>query len=115
MFRKSFNSFFRRRGYDVLLYNNANDAVDAIVDGLKYSLLITDLTLGEIRFGIRFSGQDVVDVSKNCNPSVPVISMSGYDEKIEGAREHLRKPVTLHSLAEVVSPIREGEHLFLSE
>lgn len=59
--------------YFVLLYCNGKEAYDAIQDGLQYHLGVFDLSLPDI------GGDELVKLSKELHPTVPVICMSNYD------------------------------------
>lgn len=67
-------------GYFTVFYNNGEKAIDAIRGGLKYNLAIIDRSLKG-----HYNGDDVIMFSKILNKPAPVISMSGYSDKPEGA------------------------------
>jgi len=60
------------RGYNILPYRKGGEAITDIRDGANYQLLITDSSLGDCE------GSEVIAVSKEFNPEVPVIGISGY-------------------------------------
>ena len=59
--------------YLIQCFNNAEDAIAEIKDGLKYHLLIVDISISWKRWE---SGFDVIEFSHKKNPKVPIIGVS---------------------------------------
>lgn len=93
-------------GYDVKGFRDGKKAIKSIESGLKYDLLISNLSLQDI------GGEEVIKTSKKVNPGVPVISISGDTlERYESRKgckvysdEHILKPVTEDD--ELLGPVR---------
>ena len=76
--------FLEEKGYFVVNYKTGASALDNIRQGLRYNLAIIDLALEEDTF----DGIDVINESRRVNPHIPIISMSAYNFKPEGALVH---------------------------
>lgn len=79
--------------YYVILYENGDKAVEDIHGGLKYSIGIIDLRLKG-----RFQGTDVIDASKEVNPKIPLICLSGYSFKNPTMADHHIKKASWRDL-----------------
>lgn len=78
----------------------------------NYDLLISDLNMPEV------SGVELLRLSKETNPDVPVIIMTGYpslDNSVEclrlGAADYVLKPLLLEDLLATVTRVLEGKRL----
>ena len=89
--------YLERRGYLVFHYMNSRRLRDDINNDMRYHLLITDLSLPEV------SGDELILLSKQLHPQIPVISMSGYDAKPKKSDVHLVKPISLDDLEEKIA------------
>ncbi len=91
-------------GYQVDVYSNSRDALDAFCRAPeRYDLLITDQTMPDI------SGMDLARQALTLRPDLPVILYTGYSAAIDGAeaqrvgiRQFLMKPLSMSLLAEAV-------------
>ena len=72
-------------GFLVCPYYYGRDAICAIEDNLKYQLALIDLSLPDI------NGEDVIEASKEINPSVPVIGISAFSYKPKKADKYVSK------------------------
>ncbi|HLD85405.1 MAG TPA: hypothetical protein VI968_02500 [archaeon] len=68
------NALAESRGYNFHRFYSAREAIEAIEIGLKYLALFTDLSFPRERY----SGEDVMQKSKEVNPKVPVVCVTGY-------------------------------------
>lgn len=76
------------KGYGIFYYSSGKKAMDDIEGGLIYQLGLIDLSL----LDSTIDGEDVIKFSKERNPKVPIICVSGYDEKPREANAVLTKP-----------------------
>lgn len=98
------------RGWMVLSYKDAESAIKDINSGLKYHFAIIDRSLPDK------SGEYVIATSKKVNPKVPVISLSGWKDKIPGADLNYKKPLSFRELGEkVIEPALENPEKFLED
>jgi len=72
-------------GFLVCRYYDGRGAIRDIQDNLKYQLALVDLSLPDI------SGEDVIEVSKEVNPDVPVIGISAFGYKPKKADKYVSK------------------------
>ena len=84
-------------GHVVILYQNGQDAVDSIEGGWKYDLLMVDSSLKD-----RVDGADIIRLSKEMHPQIPIISISGHAYTLPGVNTHLPKPFNLNEIARVI-------------
>ena len=95
--------FLEKKGYLVQAYNDGRKLVDDIKDGLKYQLAVVDLSFPYV------DGHEIIRLSKKVNPSVPVISASGYDFKPQESDTHLTKPYGFDELEEILGKLLETD------
>ena len=91
--------------YSVTLCRDGREAVEAIQNGLEYQIALIDLSLPKevMKPDICFyDGADVIRISKEKNPDVPVICSSGYDYKPDGAEMLLQKPFTCEQMIKAI-------------
>ena len=92
-------------GYIVICHDNSENAIESIEGGLRYDIALVDRSLGDcpgIR-GWKRSGDDVMRISREKNPSVPIISLSAYHQKAPDADYHITKPESLDRTVEIVN------------
>ena len=75
MFRKILCDGFEDFGYLAVGYGDGLEAIEAIRGDLKYNMALIDLELPHC------NGIEVMEASKKVNPNVPVILMSGYNDR----------------------------------
>src|SRR3989344_6991230 len=81
-----------RGGYVVWPFSETHEALEAVKEGLRYRLALLDLTMPDTR-GPRQDVDDLIRESKKRNPSVPIITASGWPDKVG---EYKRKGVSEH-------------------
>lgn len=79
-----------------MLYKNGMALSKDIYDGLKYDIAFVDLSLPEV------DGDAIAHLSKQLNPQIPVVTMSGYDYAPKCSDRHLTKPITPEILEKIV-------------
>ena len=83
-----FKQMFENANYFVVGHTDGGSAIDDIREGLKYNVLLVDLSLGE---NARYDGRDVISHSRCLNPNTPIVSISGYDSKLPEVDVHFYK------------------------
>jgi DNA-binding NtrC family response regulator len=73
-------------GYACLIFTNVSKAIDSIREGLEYKIAFVD-----IQASGRLSGDDLVYLSKNLHPEIPVYTLSGYLHKLIGSDGLIKK------------------------
>ena len=88
-----------------MLYENGMALCKDIYEGLKYDIAFVDLSLPKV------DGDVIAHLSKELNPKVPVVTMSGYGYVPKCSNMHLTKPITPEILEKIVnefqSPLSE--------
>ncbi|MBI2107045.1 response regulator [Candidatus Woesearchaeota archaeon] len=77
--------YFEDLGYYVVAFSDGLSASGSIRNGLKYKVGIIDINLQGI------SGEEVIDISKEINPTIPIVSLSGWSFKPKKANKHIIK------------------------
>ncbi len=83
-------------GFFVMPYSNGKSTIDDIHEGLKYDVAVIDRSL-EFSFS-SYSGEDIMEESKRCNPHVKIICTTGYDDFPREADDVLIKPFDYDTL-----------------
>ncbi len=99
-------SLLKNSNFNVIEFENAEDAYEKIVSGLDISLIIVDIILPGI------TGLELLDKLYRENYRIPFILVSGYSEDfskykiLEGTRSlFLRKPYTINELLTAINNI----------
>lgn len=96
-----------RRGYLVVNYSSAREAISAIERGDDYDLILIDSCLRTSVTNDFIDGRAVAEVSKGINPSIPRVNMSGKGEETNREREFynrfIGKPFSMSELTDLVS------------
>lgn len=95
--RFTFSEFLRQAGYQVDAAESATEALE-LLEATCYDLLFLDILLG------RETGMDVLEASKQLNPSCPVIMVTGSPE-IHTAAQSVR----LGAYDYLVKPVEQSE------
>ncbi len=92
---------YRRSEYLVLSYYSAEEALNAVRDGLEFNLALIDRELGN-RF---YSGEDIIKECKTIHPGRPVICLSNYSDppKFPIADGYLDKIRGIGTILEVIA------------
>ncbi len=107
-FFRSFIDVFRGRGYDVHHFENIVSAYNEIEHGLFYRVALIDLSLGGDDSLNGDSGQYMAYLSKEKNPDIPVIILTGYSiAKVSSAERVLVKPQTPPDLMKIIDEVIE--------
>jgi len=61
-------------GFNVFHFTDADEAAEEIKEGLKYDVALIDLTL----LGSRYTGLEVLEISKKYNKNIPAYACSSY-------------------------------------
>lgn len=104
---KMVQKLLRRLGYEVEYHQSSFNALKAFRQHpAKYDLVISDLTMPNL------TGLELTQQIHRVRPDLPVIIMTGYGEILSGENQKslgiqsiLRKPISLHELAELVRKI----------
>lgn len=97
--------YLKKVGYSPLSYRSGTEAISAIREGLEYKIALIDLTLGP---GDVY-GAKVADASKEVNPSVPVLIMSGMDDlDIPRVDSYIKKPAWMPDLVKKINEYVPG-------
>lgn len=111
--RMTLEDYFHQRGFDVITAHSGSDAVRRLSSGADLvDIVLTDLVMPGV------DGLDVLGASKQHNPIVHVVVMTGYSslktaiESIRcGAFDYLAKPFELVEIEIVVNRILEHRRL----
>ncbi|MFH1649890.1 MAG: response regulator [Candidatus Woesearchaeota archaeon] len=78
--RESWTLVLNNRGYCATAFSVPTEVTECIKDGVPYDLLVVDYVLGpeQGRTAFRHDAIDIAKLSKEVNPSVPVLLSSGY-------------------------------------
>ncbi len=90
-----------RKGFFVMAYRDGNEARQDIQGGLKYDIAIIDRSLERSTKWI--TGDDLIKLSKDYLPAVPVIATSAYDDMPDYADRLLAKPFGLTEIVEAIN------------
>ncbi len=101
-----FESHFKRNEYLLVCEGNIEGAYEYIRDNPAYDVLIADLSLG------RYSGLDLINLSKRTRPSAKNMLVSGYNSPNSLVDKFLQKPFTSKELLREVQLLLG--HSFLS-
>lgn len=97
----------RSPNYLCLPYSDAEELMQEIEAGLRFDLFLTDLAVepkaGQIRPSI--SGEDLGKKVKELHPSVPIITISGFDYKPHFSRMHIEKPVLSDKIVSAIDSL----------
>ena len=115
--RDFLDRLFSKKGYVVIAYSGAREAIGAIEDGRDYDLLLVDTCL---RGGIVEATVDVTEatavaqISRRINPQTRIINLCGDSRQVPNWRAHydyrVEKPfIPLSSLTERVSSCLEEQ------
>ena len=96
---KRWQKFLQRKGHLVMLYENGMALCKDIYEGLKYDIAFVDLSLPKV------DGDVIAHLSKELNPKVPVVTMSGYGYAPKCSDRHLIKPFGPETLERIVSEL----------
>jgi len=98
MYGEFLEEIIKRFGYCPILYSNGNEAFSDVRDKIvKYDLAFIDLSLPGC------GGDQVIEISKEVYPSVPVICISGYKTQSTKADQHIVKPFEPSFLRQIIS------------
>jgi DNA-binding NtrC family response regulator len=87
-FKELFREVGNENGYNVNIFGRPMEAMIAI-PRLKYDVAFIDRSF----FGESVSGDDLMELSKENYPDVPVVCISGYGDKPKYADYVLTKPI----------------------
>ncbi|HLC63671.1 MAG TPA: response regulator [Candidatus Nanoarchaeia archaeon] len=90
--RRPLTWILEREGYTVYPFSTAWESLESIREGLRYDLALLDLTMPD-RNMPNEDVDDVIRESKNRNPSVHIITFSGWPDT---TGEYKRKGVHAH-------------------
>lgn len=97
-------------GYSVIVFSDGDSAVEAVLQGERFDVLITDIVLPGKR-----NGKQVADEILKLHPSKKVLFMSGYTEnsivhhgRLDKGVHLLSKPFRLADLALKVRSVIES-------
>ena len=99
---KRWQKFLQRKGHLVMLYENGMALCKDIYEGLKYDIAFVDLSLPKV------DGDVIAHLSKELNPKVPVVTMSGYGYVPKCSNMHLTKPITPEILEKIVNEFQSS-------
>jgi len=88
-----------REGYFVVNYTIGREAVEEIRNGLHYDLALIDLSLSDM------GGDEVMHISKEVNPQIPIICSSGYFVKPIYADDVYQKGEKLDYLFKIIETL----------
>ena len=95
----------RRRGHDVVVVGDADQALKAL-EAAEFDLLLTDVVMPGM------DGFDLLRRVKSAYPQIKVIVLTGYARKqsisdflLYGADEYLSKPFQVHELISAVDRV----------
>ncbi len=94
--QKDITKLLEECGFFVMPYSDGKKVIDDIHEGLKYDVAVIDRSL-EFSFSC-YSGEDIMEESKNCNPHVKIICTTGYDDFPREADKVLIKPFDYDTL-----------------
>ena len=104
-------SYLKSCGYDVCLFENAEDALAAFVDGENTNLLLTDIMLPGEKNGLVVAKEMLA-----IKTDMRVLYMSGYSddmtsgsESVAGTSEYIAKPFGLKELAKKIEFLLTGD------
>lgn len=103
--RESCKDILERHGYDVVVFSDGLDAIEAFMtDPNRFDLVVTDMTMPEK------TGSELVKFIRSMNTAIPVVICSGFsnlmDETIArqiGADKYLMKP---YQTGDLITEIR---------
>lgn len=93
----------RDRGYRVYVFHESMDAMNAM-SRLNYDVAFIDRSF----FGQPVSGEELMELSKQNYPKVPVVCISAYEDKPKFADHVLRKAFDFDKLFDTVDFILES-------
>lgn len=103
--RRAAQRLLERAGHDVVAAADGHEAVDAVLDGLRPTVLLTDVVLPGT-----LTGHDVAERVRAVVPTVRIVYASGYSrdvltvEQLESERARfVAKPFTSRSLLDAVA------------
>ena len=109
--RESSRRYLEKLGYQVAVFSNGGDALDAFKrDPAAWDVLVTDMTMPGM------SGKDLARKAMALRPGLPVILCCGFSSQIDagaatrlGIRVYLAKPFDLHDLHRAIGRVVAGK------
>lgn len=86
-----------REDYLLMPYLDAQEAIQEIRIGLKYDLAIFDISHKNV------SVEDLINESKEKNPEVPILTISGYAKRFKKTTDFIEKPIIGRELVEIIN------------
>jgi CheY-like chemotaxis protein len=106
LIQRSLARLLGRRGYRVTVAGDGTACLEALRGDPSIAVVLLDLSLGDI------SGEELLGMSLELRPELPVIILSGYVEdpsRLSLARAIAAKPIQSDALIELVQKVLAGE------
>jgi FixJ family two-component response regulator len=95
--RKAVGRLLRAAGYDVALYESAEQLLDRVPEQSESGCILLDMVMPGV------SGLAVQERLKTIGSALPIVFMTGSVERIEGGTEDfLKKPVSMDELLDAI-------------